>query len=59
MGFLRGRIPGSICHEQIVYKEEKDGTIAIYRNKEKSTLTLITCTKNDNAKQTVYILERI
>ncbi|MCI7241128.1 MAG: sortase [Bacilli bacterium] len=42
-----------------IYKEEKDGTIAIYRNKEKSTLTLITCTKNDNAKQTVYILERI
>ena len=42
-----------------IYKEEKDGTIAIYRNKENSTLTLITCTKNDNAKQTVYILERI
>ena len=42
-----------------IYKEEKDGTIAIYRNKEKSTLTLITCTKNDNTKQTVYILERI
>ncbi len=42
-----------------IYKEEKDGTIAIYRNKEKSTLTLITCTKDDNTKQTVYILERI
>lgn len=42
-----------------IYKEEKDGTIAIYRNKEKSTLTLITCTKNDNTKQTIYILERI
>ena len=42
-----------------IYKEEKDGTIAIYRKKEKSTLTLITCTKNDNTKQTVYILERI
>lgn len=42
-----------------IYKEEKNGTIAIYRNKEKSTLTLITCTKNDNTKQTVYILERI
>lgn len=42
-----------------IYKEEKDGTIAIYRNKDKSTLTLITCTKNDNTKQTVYILERI
>lgn len=42
-----------------IYKEEKDGTVAIYRNKEKSTLTLITCTKNDNTKQTIYILERI
>lgn len=42
-----------------IYKEEKDGTVAIYRNKDKNTLTLITCTKNDNTKQTIYILERI
>ncbi len=41
-----------------IYYEAKDGSIAIYRNKSKSTLTLITCTKNDETKQTVYILER-
>ena len=42
-----------------IYYEEKDGNIAIYRNKNKSTLTLITCTKDDDSKQTVYILERV
>jgi len=42
-----------------IYKEDKDGNIAIYRNKNKTTLTLITCTNNDNTKQTIYILERI
>jgi len=41
-----------------IYYENKDGDIAIQRNKNKSTLTLITCTKDDNTKQTVYILER-
>lgn len=42
-----------------IYYEEKDGDVAIYRDKNKSVLTLITCTKNDNTKQTVYILELI
>ncbi len=42
-----------------IYYEAKDGSIAIYRDKTKTTLTLITCTKDDNTKQTVYILERI
>lgn len=42
-----------------IYKEDKDGSIAIYRDKNKSVLTLITCTNNDNTKQTIYILERI
>lgn len=41
-----------------IYNEEKTGSINIYRNKEKNTLTLITCTKDDDTKQTVYILER-
>lgn len=40
-----------------IYTEEKTGTINIYRHQDKNTLTLITCTKNDNTKQTVYILE--
>ena len=42
-----------------IYYEEKDGNVAIYRNRSKSTLTLITCTKDDDTKQTVYILERV
>lgn len=42
-----------------IYYEDKDGTVSIYRNKEKSTLTLITCTKDDKEHQTIYILELI
>jgi len=42
-----------------IYYEEKDGDVAIYRNKNKSVLTLITCTKDNNTKQTVYILELV
>ena len=42
-----------------IYKQEKNGTIAIYRDYNKTTLTLITCTKNDKKHQTVYILELV
>lgn len=38
-----------------IYNEEKDGDVTIYRNTSKSTLTMITCTKDDDTKQTVYI----
>lgn len=38
-----------------IYNETKDGNVTIYRDTSKSTLTMITCTKNDNTKQTVYI----
>lgn len=40
-----------------IYKQEKTGKIAIYRNYEKTTLTLITCTNFDKATQTIYIAE--
>lgn len=40
-----------------IYKQEKVGTIAIYRNYEKTTLTLVTCTNFDLKTQTVYISE--
>lgn len=40
-----------------IYNEDKDGTVTIYRDDSKNTLTLITCTKDDETKQTVYILE--
>lgn len=40
-----------------IYEQEKTGKIAIYRNLDKTTLTLVTCTKNSHTKQTIYILE--
>ena len=42
-----------------IYYEEKDGDVRIFRNKEKTTLTLITCTKNSKKLQTVYIAELV
>ena len=40
-----------------IYEVDKDGTVPIYRDYNKNVLTLITCTRNSNTKQTVYILE--
>lgn len=40
-----------------IYYEPKTGTIALRRNYDKTTMTLITCTYQDDTKQTVYILE--
>lgn len=42
-----------------IYKQPKTGTIAIYRDYEKNTLTLITCTNWDSSSQTVYIAELV
>lgn len=42
-----------------IYEVEKTGRVAIYRDFNKNTLTLITCTRNSNTKQTVYILELV
>lgn len=42
-----------------IYKDSKDGEVAIRRNYDKTTLTLITCTKNDKKTQTVYICELV
>jgi len=41
-----------------IYTVPKTGKVAVRRNKEATTLTLITCTKGDNKSQTVYIAER-
>jgi len=40
-----------------IYTQQKTGKIAIYRNYDKTTLTLVTCTNNDDTTQTVYIAE--
>ena len=42
-----------------IYKEDKDGSINVIRDLTKTTLTLITCTKDDKTHQTVYILELV
>ena len=38
-----------------IYLEDKDGNVRIIRDNSKTALTLITCTKDDNNHQTVYI----
>ena len=40
-----------------IYEVLKTGQVSTYRNHNKNTLTLITCTRNSDTKQTVYILE--
>ena len=40
-----------------IYTDVKDGTVTIYRNENKNCLTLITCTKDDDTTQTIYIFE--
>lgn len=40
-----------------IYKDKKDGTISIRRDRTKTTLTLITCSYKDKQHQTVYISE--
>lgn len=42
-----------------VYDVAKTGKVKIIRNFEKTTLTLITCTRNNDKAQTVYILELV
>lgn len=38
-----------------IYTQKKTGTIAVYRDYSKTTITLVTCTNNDDKTQTVYI----
>ena len=40
-----------------IYKQPKIGRLAIYRNYDKTSLTLITCTNDDSTTQTIYIAE--
>lgn len=42
-----------------IYTDKKDGTVTIYRDETKNCLTLITCTKDDETTQTIYILELV
>lgn len=42
-----------------IYTDKKDGTVTIYRDETKKCLTLITCTKDDDTTQTIYIFELV
>lgn len=42
-----------------IYNVLKNGEVVIRRNKNKSILTLITCTRNSDTEQTVYISELV
>ncbi len=42
-----------------IYEDSKNGSIEIIRDYDKNTLTLITCSKTDDSKQVVYILELV
>lgn len=42
-----------------IYNEEKTGTVRILRDRNKTSLTLITCTKDDKYHQTIYIAELV
>ena len=42
-----------------IYTVPKTGVAVIRRNLDRTTLTLITCTKDDDSSQTVYILELV
>ena len=52
---------GVAYHYQIVniYDVEKNGIVSIDRNYDKTTLTLVTCTKDSDTLQTVYIAELV
>ncbi len=52
---------GNVYKYQIVniYNVEKTGSVTINRNKDRTTMTLITCTKDSDHEQTIYILERV
>ncbi len=42
-----------------IYEVEKNGIVSIQRNKFRTTLTMVTCTKNNDYTQTVYISELV
>lgn len=42
-----------------IYEVEKNGVVRLMRNHDKTTLTMITCTKDNDYTQTVYIAERV
>ena len=52
---------GNSYHYQIVniYEVPKIGAVTINRNMDRTTLTMITCTKDSDYLQTIYIAELV
>lgn len=42
-----------------IYEVEKNGLVTIHRNADHTTLTMITCTRNNDFSQTIYISELV
>lgn len=42
-----------------IYTQAKVGRLSVYRKKDTTSLTLITCTKDDESTQTVYVLDLV
>ena len=42
-----------------IYEVEKNGIVKLIRDPDKTTLTMITCTKDNDHAQTVYISELV
>ena len=42
-----------------IYEVPKNGVVVIHRNLDRTTLTMVTCTKNNDSTQTVYISELV
>lgn len=42
-----------------IYEVQKNGMVVIHRNREKTSLTMITCTKDNDFTQTVYVSELV
>ena len=43
----------------LIYEVTKNGLVTIHRNENKTTLTMITCTKDNDNTQSVYISELV
>lgn len=52
---------GTKYHYKIVniYDVPKIGVVVIHRNKDRTTLSMVTCTKNNDSSQTIYISELV
>ena len=46
-------------HVKNIYTQPKTGTLAVYRDYDQTSLTLITCTNNNSTTQSIYVSELV